>query len=49
MNIFIIHSGADRELVLSKLNEMKRSSFSLNPLMLGDGGVFLEDRCCQKD
>lgn len=40
MNLFVIHSGADREIVSEKLSELKRNTFALNPLMLENGGPF---------
>lgn len=40
MNLFVIHSGADRETVSQKLSELKRKAFALNPLMLENGGPF---------
>lgn len=48
MNIFIIHSGSDRDFVASKMKEMKRSSYSLNPLMLQNGGIFWKADAAQK-
>lgn len=38
MNLFVIHSGADADVVAKKLSELKRNTFSLNPLMLENGG-----------
>lgn len=40
MNIFIIHSGADRDIVASQISILKRNTYSLNPLMLENGGIF---------
>lgn len=40
MNIFIIHSGADRDIVASQISVLKRNTYSLNPLMLENGGIF---------
>ena len=48
MNIFIIHSGADHDIVAAKLMEMKRHVYSLNPLMLENGGAFWKVDAAQK-
>ena len=40
MNLFVIHSGTNRDAVHEKIGEMKRSCYKLNPLMLGNGGIF---------
>lgn len=48
MNIFIIHSGSDRDIVACKINEMKRKVYSLNPLMLDNGGFFWKVDAAQK-
>lgn len=34
MDVFVIHSGGDRELILSKLKEIKKEVHGFNPLML---------------
>ncbi len=48
MNIFVIHSGADRDEVADKLNELKRTCYNLNPLMLGNGGAFWKADAARK-
>jgi len=40
MNIFVIHSGADRKEVEKKVDELKRASFNLNALMLNGDKKF---------
>ena len=40
MNVFVIHSGADYNQVERILKSMKQNSFTLNPLMLENGGTF---------
>jgi len=40
MNVFIIHSSADRELVSLKIKSLKQRIYALNPLMLENGGIF---------
>lgn len=40
MDVFVIHSGQDREIVDKKLAIIKRTSHSFNPLALKNGGVF---------
>ena len=39
MNVFVIHSGKDREEVEKKLSSIKQSCHSFNPLLLGNGGM----------
>ncbi|MBE5776439.1 MAG: TIR domain-containing protein [Clostridiales bacterium] len=39
MNMFVIHSGADRDEVMEKVALLKRRNFKLNPLMLKNGNA----------
>lgn len=39
MNLFVIHSGADRTVVTEQINELKRKTFKLNPLVLKNGNA----------
>lgn len=48
MNLFVIHSTADRDTVAEKLSELKRTSYSLNPLMLVKGGIFWKADAARK-
>ena len=48
MNLFVIHSGADRDEVTDKLSELKRTCYNLNPLMLGNGGAFWKADAARK-
>lgn len=40
MNVFVIHSGSDREKADSLISELKKQAFSLNALMLKKGNAF---------
>lgn len=40
MNVFVIHSGSDREKVDSLVSELKKQAFSLNALVLKNGNAF---------
>ena len=48
MNIFVIHSGADTEVVEKHIGELKKLSYSLNPLVLRNGNVFWKHEAAQK-
>ena len=40
MNVFVIHSGKDREEVEKNLSSIKQACHSFNPLVLKNGGIF---------
>lgn len=48
MNVFVVHSGADYHQVDSILKSMKQNAYSLNPLMLENGGFFWKIDAAQK-
>lgn len=40
MNVFVIHSGSDVEVVTKKISELKKISHGFNPLILKNGNIF---------
>ena len=40
MNIFVIHSGSDYDIVAEKIKGLRRSSYKLNALVLKNGNAF---------
>ena len=40
MNVFVIHSNADKAVVGEYISRIKRACYSFNPLMLENGGIF---------
>lgn len=40
MDVFVIHSGSDKNIVSAKIKELKQSSHEFNPLILSNGGIF---------
>lgn len=48
MNVFIIHSGVDYIQIERILKTMKQNVFSLNPLMLENGGTFWKTDAAKK-
>lgn len=48
MDIFVIHSGCDRELVSQKISSIKQAVYEFNPLMLENGGVFWKTEAKRK-
>ena len=40
MNVFVIHSNADKAAVTEHITRIKRESFAFNPLVLENGNIF---------
>ena len=40
MNVFVIHSNADKAAVADHITRIKRASYAFNPLVLENGNLF---------